>query len=65
MPKQYPSPPALAIDGDKKYTATFHTSMRQDQKLSCSRKEAPMTVNNFHLSWRVDKFYDGTTFFIG
>jgi len=60
MPKQYPSPPSLAIDANKKYTATFNTS-RGEIVCELFAKDAPLTVNNFVFLAR-DKFYDGTTF---
>jgi peptidyl-prolyl cis-trans isomerase B (cyclophilin B) len=60
MLKQYPSPPTLAIDPEKKYTATFSTS-RGEIVVDLFAKEAPLTVNNFVFLAR-DKFYDGTTF---
>jgi peptidyl-prolyl cis-trans isomerase B (cyclophilin B) len=60
MPKQYPNPPALAIDTKKKYTATLTTSRGQ---IVCElfAKDAPKTVNNFVFLAR-EKFYDGTVF---
>jgi len=60
MSKQYPNPPAMAIDTNKKYTATFNTSAGQ---IVCELfpKDAPKTVNNFVFLAR-DKFYDGTVF---
>src|SRR5450631_698229 len=60
MSKQYPSPPAMAIDTNKKYTATFNTSAGE---IVCElyAKDAPKTVNNFVFLAR-DKFYDGTVF---
>src|SRR6476620_7098574 len=60
MSKQYPNPPALAIDPNKKYTATFTTS-RGEIVCDLYAKEAPKTVNNFVFLAR-DKFYDGTVF---
>src|ERR1041384_6416438 len=60
MPKQYPSPPQLTIDTNKKYSATFSTS-RGDIVVELFAKEAPKTVNNFVFLAR-EKFYDGTTF---
>lgn len=60
MPKQYPSPPQLTIDPNKKYTATFNTS-RGEIVCELFAKEAPKTVNNFVFLAR-DKFYDGTKF---
>jgi peptidyl-prolyl cis-trans isomerase B (cyclophilin B) len=60
MAKQYPAPPPLTIDPDKKYTVTFETSKGS---IVCDlfAKEAPKTVNNFVFLSR-DKFYDGTKF---
>jgi len=60
MLKQYSSPPTLAIDPEKKYSATFSTS-RGEIVVDLFAKEAPLTVNNFVFLAR-DKFYDGTTF---
>src|ERR1700733_555200 len=60
MPKQYPSPPQMTIDADKKYSATFNTS-RGEIVVELFTKDAPMTVNNFVFLAR-DKFYDGTKF---
>jgi peptidyl-prolyl cis-trans isomerase B (cyclophilin B) len=60
MSKQYPNPPAMAIDPSKKYTATFTTS-RGEIVCELFAKEAPKTVNNFVFLAR-DKFYDGTVF---
>ena len=60
MSKQYPSAPPLAIDGNKKYTATFNTS-RGEIVCELFAKDAPLTVNNFVFLAR-DKFYDGTKF---
>jgi peptidyl-prolyl cis-trans isomerase B (cyclophilin B) len=60
MAKQYPQPPAMSIDANKKYSATFDTSRG---KIVCDlfAKDAPNTVNNFVFLAR-DKFYDGTKF---
>ena len=60
MPKQYPAPPQLTIDTNKKYTATFTTS-KGNIVCELFTKEAPKTVNNFVFLAR-DHFYDGTTF---
>jgi cyclophilin family peptidyl-prolyl cis-trans isomerase len=60
MPKQYPSPPQMTIDANKKYSATFNTS-RGEIVCELFAKEAPKTVNNFVFLAR-DKFYDGTKF---
>src|SRR5436189_2122688 len=60
MAKQYASPPAMQIDTEKKYTATFDTSKGT---IVCDlfTKDAPKTVNNFVFLAR-DGFYDGTMF---
>ena len=58
MAKQYPAPPALTIDPNKKYSATLDTSKG---KIVCElfAKDAPKTVNNFVFLAR-EGFYDGT-----
>ena len=60
MPKSYPTPPAMSIDSNKRYTATFDTSKG---KIVCDlfAKDAPNTVNNFVFLAR-DRFYDNTKF---
>ncbi|MBZ5606480.1 MAG: peptidylprolyl isomerase [Acidobacteriia bacterium] len=60
MSKQYSAPPAMAIDTNKKYTATFNTS-RGEIVCELFTKDAPNTVNNFVFLAR-EKFYDGTVF---
>jgi len=60
MANQYPKPPSMAIDPNKKYTATFTTS-RGTIVCELFAKEAPNTVNNFVFLAR-EKFYDGTVF---
>lgn len=60
MPKQYSQPPAMTIDPNKKYTATFTTS-RGEIVCELFAKEAPKTVNNF-VFLANEKFYDGTNF---
>jgi peptidyl-prolyl cis-trans isomerase B (cyclophilin B) len=60
MSKQYSAPPAMAIDPNKKYTATLNTS-RGEIVCELFAKDAPKTVNNFVFLAR-DKFYDGTVF---
>jgi peptidyl-prolyl cis-trans isomerase B (cyclophilin B) len=60
MPKQYSTPPAMAIDTKKKYTATFNTS-RGEIECELFPADAPKTVNNFVFLAR-EKFYDGTVF---
>ncbi len=60
MAKQYSAPPAMTIDANKKYTATFDTSRGQ---IVCElfAKDAPNTVNNFVFLAR-EGFYNGTKF---
>ena len=60
MAKQYSSPPAMQIDPNKRYTATFHTE-KGDFVVDLFAKDAPLTVNNFVFLAR-EHFYDGTTF---
>jgi len=50
----------MAIDPNKKYTATFKTS-RGEIVVDLFAKDAPKTVNNFVFLAR-DKFYDGLNF---
>lgn len=60
MAKSYSAAPAMALDPEKKYTATFNTSQGE---IVCElfAKEAPRTVNSFVFLAR-EGFYDGTTF---
>lgn len=60
MAKQYSAAPAMTIDQNKQYAATFETNRG---KVVCDLfpKDAPATVNNFVFLVR-DGFYDGTTF---
>ena len=60
MAKQYSQAPAMSIDANEKYSATFDTSKG---KIVCDLfpKDAPSTVNNFIFLAR-EKFYDGTKF---
>ena len=60
MPKQYDAAPAMAIDLNKKYTATFSTS-KGDITVELFAADAPMTVNNFVFLAR-EGFYNGTVF---
>jgi peptidyl-prolyl cis-trans isomerase B (cyclophilin B) len=60
MPKQYASAPAMSIDTNKSYTATFDTS-RGKIVVDLFPKDAPSTVNNFVFLAR-DGFYNGTKF---
>ena len=50
----------MAIDTNKKYTATFNTS-RGEIVCELFPKDAPKTVNNFVFLAK-EKFYDGTVF---
>ncbi|HEX5467152.1 MAG TPA: peptidylprolyl isomerase [Candidatus Limnocylindrales bacterium] len=58
--KQYASPPAMTIDGAKKYRATIETSAGT-MTADLLPGEAPMTVNNFVFLAR-DGYYDGVIF---
>jgi peptidyl-prolyl cis-trans isomerase B (cyclophilin B) len=60
MSKQYKTPPEMAIDTTKSFTATFSTT-RGDVVCELYPKDAPKTVNNFVFLAR-EKFYDGTVF---
>jgi len=44
--KQYSAPPPMAIDQNKSYTATIHTT-EGDMQAQLFPKDAPNTVNNF------------------
>jgi cyclophilin family peptidyl-prolyl cis-trans isomerase len=58
--KQYASPPAMSIDPESRYTATFKTG-KGDIVVELFADKAPRTVNNFVFLAR-DGFYDDTTF---
>ena len=58
--KSYSEPPKMAIDVNKKYTATIDTD-KGPVVVELFAKEAPKTVNNFVVLAR-DGFYDGTIF---
>jgi cyclophilin family peptidyl-prolyl cis-trans isomerase len=60
MAKQYKTPPALAIDSNKKYKARLKTS-KGDIVIELFADKVPNTVNNFVFLAR-DGYYDGTTF---
>ena len=60
MAKSYDSPPAMAIDSAKRYTATIATPLG-DIVIELFADKAPQTVNNFAALAR-DGFYDGVTF---
>src|ERR1051325_5189142 len=54
------SPPAMTINPDKQYSATFKTA-RGEIVCDLFANHAPKTVNNFVFLAR-EKFYDGTVF---
>src|SRR6476646_3972805 len=60
MAKEYSAPPAMQIDPEKKYSATFETS-RGNISVDLFPKDAPNTVNNFVFLAR-EGFYNGTKF---
>ena len=60
MAKRYSAPPAMVIDPQKHYTATFKTE-KGDFVVELYADKVPRTVNNFVFLAR-DKFYDGVTF---
>ena len=60
MAQQYRQAPAMAIDPNKRYVATFHTE-RGDFQVELFAKDAPATVNNFVFLAR-EGFYNGGTF---
>jgi cyclophilin family peptidyl-prolyl cis-trans isomerase len=60
MAKSYPQPPEMAIDPQKRYTATIETSAGT-MTAELHPTEAPKTVNNFVFLAR-DGFYDGVIF---
>jgi cyclophilin family peptidyl-prolyl cis-trans isomerase len=57
---QLPSPPAMAIDVNKAYTAKMNTS-KGSFTITLNPKAAPTTVNNFVCLAR-DHYYDKLTF---
>jgi len=59
-PKQWDEPPAMAIDPDKRYTATMETSLGT-MTFALFASEVPQTVNNFVFLAR-EGFYDGVVF---
>jgi cyclophilin family peptidyl-prolyl cis-trans isomerase len=58
--KSFSAPPAMSIDGSKKYTATFETN-QGTMKADLFVGDAPNTVNNFVFLAR-QGFYDGVSF---
>ena len=59
--KQYDAPPAMMIDPQKSYTATFTLEKGAEFTIELYPKEAPNTVNSFVFLAR-EGFYDGVTF---
>ena len=59
--KQYDTPPEMAIEPNKKYTAIMELEKGEDITIELFAKEAPNTVNNFVFLAR-EGFYDGGTF---
>ena len=59
-PKTYSSPPSMAIDSSKQYTATIETE-KGNLVLELFASDVPKTVNNFVFLAR-EGFYDGTIF---
>jgi len=59
-PKTYSSPPPMAIDTSKQYTAIIEME-KGDLVLELFAKDVPKTVNNFVFLAR-EGFYDGSTF---
>ncbi len=60
MTKQYNSPPAMAIDSNKTYTATIVTD-KGTMVVGLFAKDTPVTVNNFVVLARAG-FYANTIF---
>jgi cyclophilin family peptidyl-prolyl cis-trans isomerase len=58
--KQWSSPPAFALDGSKKYSATIKTNLG-DMTADLFVGDAPQTANNFVFLAR-EGFYDGVVF---
>ena len=58
---KYASPPPMAIDQSKKYTATIEMAKGGEITIQLFAAEAPITVNNFVFLAR-EGYYDGVTF---
>ena len=58
---KYASPPPMAIDQSKKYTATIEMAKGGEITIQLFAAEAPVTVNNFVFLAR-EGYYDGVTF---
>jgi cyclophilin family peptidyl-prolyl cis-trans isomerase len=59
--RQYDSPPAMTIDGNKEYFATVKMAKGGEFVIQLYPDKAPITVNNFVFLAR-EGYYDGTTF---
>ncbi|MFZ6030618.1 MAG: peptidylprolyl isomerase [Chloroflexota bacterium] len=59
-PQQWSTPPEMAIDPEKSYTATLHTD-KGDIVIQLHADKTPKTVNNFVFLAR-QGFYNGTIF---
>jgi cyclophilin family peptidyl-prolyl cis-trans isomerase len=59
--KQYDAAPAMTIDLNKKYFATFQMAKGGEFKVQLFPDKAPITVNSFVFLAR-DGFFDGVTF---
>ena len=60
-PKQYSAPPAMTIDSEKGYTATFRMENGAEFVAELYPEEAPKTVNNFVFLAR-DGYYNSVRF---
>ena len=60
-PMQWDSPPAMAIDASKKYTAVFEMEKGVSFDIELYADKAPNTVNSFAFL-ACQGFYDGVTF---
>ena len=58
---KYASPPPMAIDQSKKYTATIEMAKGGEITIQLFAAEVPVTVNNFVFLAR-EGYYDGVTF---
>ena len=58
---KYASPPPMAIDQSKNYTATIEMAKGGEITIQLFAAEAPITVNNFVFLAR-EGYYDGVTF---
>jgi peptidylprolyl isomerase len=58
--QQFPAPPEMGIDPDRRYTATMSTSMGE-LVIALDPIKAPKTVNNF-VFLALNHYYDGVVF---